>query len=506
MDPPAADISPSKLQSIEALGTEFAKAEYSGSSSNIITFKHPGYSDQFNQNVLLRLYAFDRDGGGLHYATALAACSIVAGNAQDGYFTHERDGERVVLKSDELLRKKRYYFYIPSALSPRYPIYRSFEHWAFPHSNLPPEWAALTPPTTSESAAPPSASNLSYAILRRDVSCRVSKAMDYIESAHLCPRSQAEWFEANGMGQYNQNTNLSGDFVVDDISNAIALRSDIHRAFDDGKFVIVPKEGKWLVHFLGQTNTLGRDFHNTAIELDQGISVAFLFARFAWSIFPGIQQFLEAGLPREVLMRVTEEGEYKEVTKTCSGEELRAFPARRRSVSPKKRKALGGDESQLYSAVISTKRKATGDDIVPCDEARAKRRRVSDDPCDWDVKDVLRDVTPETYLASSLPALDDWEASTAGPPEPAPKLSTSFETPQPSPPSDSPDSPRLTAAEKQAWIRSRRPSNWDLYCCHYDSAEAAAKAGLPGKPELGGRYLCFECLGVEYVDADPDVL
>lgn len=63
------------------------------------------------------------------------------------------------------------------------------------------------------------------------------------------------------MGQYNANTNLSGDFVVDDISNAIALRSDIHRAFHDGRFVIVPKEGMWVVQLLGQTNTLGKDFY-----------------------------------------------------------------------------------------------------------------------------------------------------------------------------------------------------------------------------------------------------
>jgi hypothetical protein len=53
-------------------------------------------------------------------------------------------------------------------------------------------------------------------------------------------------------GQYSQNTSLAGDFVVDDIGNAIALRLDIHKALDDRKFVIIPKEGKWAVHFLGR--------------------------------------------------------------------------------------------------------------------------------------------------------------------------------------------------------------------------------------------------------------
>jgi hypothetical protein len=48
MGNPAVDISSSKLQSISTLGGPFTKAEYSGNSSNIVTFKHPGYSDQFN--------------------------------------------------------------------------------------------------------------------------------------------------------------------------------------------------------------------------------------------------------------------------------------------------------------------------------------------------------------------------------------------------------------------------------------------------------------------------
>ena len=43
-----------------------------------------------------------------------------------------------------------------------------------------------------------------------------------METANLCPRSEAGWFEANGMGEYNQNKSLSGDYIVDNICNAIA--------------------------------------------------------------------------------------------------------------------------------------------------------------------------------------------------------------------------------------------------------------------------------------------
>jgi hypothetical protein len=46
-----------------------------------------------------------------------------------------------------------------------------------------------------------------------------------------------------------------GQYIVDDICNAIALRSDVHSAFDDRKFVFVLKESCW-VHFFDLTNTL----------------------------------------------------------------------------------------------------------------------------------------------------------------------------------------------------------------------------------------------------------
>jgi hypothetical protein len=158
-------------------------------------------------------------------------------------------------------------------------------------------------------------------------------------------------------------------------------------------------------------------------------------------------------------------------------------------VSPKKRKALSGEESQLYSAITTTKRKAIEDQTETCEGVEAKRRRVSDDS--FNVETLW--TTPEVYDDLGIPVPADLEASNAA---------TSHGTSQPSPPSDPPDSPRLTVADRFEWIRSRRPSNPDLYCCHYASAEASAKAGLPGKPELDGRYLCFECLGVEYVDPD----
>jgi hypothetical protein len=61
------------------------------------------------------------------------------------------------------------------------------------------------------------------------------------QAAHLCPRSEEEWFDANEMSLYNLNPQMNGTRTMDDISNAMLLRADLHQLFDAAKFVFVPK-------------------------------------------------------------------------------------------------------------------------------------------------------------------------------------------------------------------------------------------------------------------------
>ena len=100
----------------------------------------------------------------------------------------------------------------------------------------------------------------------------------------------------------------------------MALQSDMHQAFDDGKFVCVPKESYWVAHFFDLTNTLGRLYHNTVLELGPGISPKLLLVRFAWTVFPLIDQFLKMGTARNLRLRVVEEGGLQEITKTVTAE------------------------------------------------------------------------------------------------------------------------------------------------------------------------------------------
>src|SRR6266487_564593 len=132
----------------------FPPQSFSDNPDHTINFRHPAYPDDFNQNILLTLYAFDHPDGGLHYGTAFLACALVAGNAWNGYFTTTVDGPKVVKEDDQLLREKNYYFHVAedqqasSSSSPSqssaYPICPSFEHWRFPHGDLPPSWSPRT--------------------------------------------------------------------------------------------------------------------------------------------------------------------------------------------------------------------------------------------------------------------------------------------------------------------------------------------------------------------------
>jgi HNH endonuclease len=323
--------------------TATPSTSFLGSVNHTIIFKHPGYADEFGQNILLTLDGFDSQHGALHYGTAFVACAIVAGNAWNGYFTRERNGEPLELVDDDVLTETSYYFHVPSPTGEvyKYPIHPAFEHWSFPHGNLPPMWSKLASAAnigSNNQMAPPSASNLTSAILRRDERCRITSQRDYIETAHLCPRSEIIWFESNYMARYCLNGVLSNDYITDDICNAIALRSDIHTAFDDKTFVIVPKESKWVAHFLGVTYDLGHLYHNTAISLDPTVSVNCLLTRFAWAIFPRVGKFISFGVARDLRLRIMQDGEAKYVNKTVAADEIRKMSTntRSRSSSPKK--------------------------------------------------------------------------------------------------------------------------------------------------------------------------
>lgn len=326
-----------------------AKDKKAALSDKRINFRHPGYNDELNQNVMLRLYGFDHANGGVHHQMALTVCGIVACNTWNGYFTETRGGNKVELKDTPILESRNYY-YFPSAPDSDdkepYAVFASFNDWTFPHYNLPPTFASV--PSNSPPSAAGAASKLSTAVLVRDPTCRISDYGDGLQTSHLCPRNQTEWFEANNMAEYCLNQTLYNEYVTDDIANAIPLRHDIHDVFDDQKIAFVPRDGVWKIHFFGVTNTLGRKYHDSPTQ-SLKVDRAFILARLAWTVFPLARQFFEGGPDRRVKIRARgEHGAWEEkiVEKTQWEMKTEHPQQRKQSQSPNKRSAPTSTNSE----------------------------------------------------------------------------------------------------------------------------------------------------------------
>ena len=452
-----------------------------------IRFRHPGYPDVGHQNILLGLYAFDHPDGGLHYGTAFLACAIVAANAFDGYLSETRAGPKLEPEWDQILFKDDYYFHVPptqESASPaheyQYPVYPTFQHWSFPHTNMPANWPDPLSPSalalTDLDLAPPSASALAAYVLRRDKNCLITSSKDYIENAHLCPREEDEWFKRNSMADYNINRVL-GNYVLDDVSNAVALRSDIHKAFDERKFLLAYKNSTWAVHFLALTNELGGLYHNTPITLANNVSPFFLLVRFAWAIFPLVRPFLENGVSRRVRVRVEDQNANLEEVKSASIKELTTItnPPKSRNPSPTKRQRPSNeDEADAEEDDGYRKGKRRHASSENSNESRGRKRYRTSSPAQTNFVDMGVSQSTASKSATYVPS-QDWEQD-------------------------------LTDLEKKQlkWLRDQRPTDPKLLCCDYNEAERASRLGLPGKEEFSGRYLCMECLGAEYLEEMPE--
>jgi hypothetical protein len=70
-----------------------------------------------------------------------------------------------------------------------------------------------------------------------------------------------------------------------DPGNLFALRWDLHLGqFNQGRFVIVPKSGQLVVHFLQLANQSAQRYHNVQFDHKNSLSHELLYARFAWAL------------------------------------------------------------------------------------------------------------------------------------------------------------------------------------------------------------------------------
>ncbi|KAL8965049.1 MAG: hypothetical protein Q9197_006695 [Variospora fuerteventurae] len=478
-----------------------------------IIIKHPGYPDQYNS--LMQLHAHDilEQQGGIHHGTVLAACSIVSGR-NDGFLTSQLRGNHLELELDDLLPQGAYYFTVPG--DEQYAIYPSFQYWQFPHNRLPPGWENWPRPTRHSQAPAPARTNTTTAVLARDQKCLVSGHKDIMERAHLCPQTEISWFRLNNMGQYNQNDLLSSIWQTDDMSNLIALRADIHTAFDRQRmFVVIPKQGIWMIHFLQPSHILGPLYHNVRARLNDEVAREHVLTRFAWAIFPLVQAFVQQGPRRSIRALVTDTDGYGvELNESMDLATItdRFFPPRKRSQSPKKRVRADEDDENGVQG------RATGTNDV------YKRRRVEVTSRDNQAMDAsaglhrqgASDVSHgrnNTTSPPSPPATQhfgtDTSATTASLEHcitPAEDVRPPFEYYDNGIDDSDPRVQQLYMGEsrldrlRRLEVQRRRPyHNPGLFCCDYDRKTAAVHTAIKGKGDWEASQLCGQCLGGEFL-------
>ena len=252
-----------------------------------ITIKHPCFSAKSGSDKFLRFRTFDTETGGLHYGTVILACGIIACNRFDGVLTTDQKGAQTLeLDNEDVMPVGTYYYHLqpPSNLVSNqplsdpypYPIFPSFADWKFPHDSMPSWWTEAQHDVERVVAT----TDVSAAVLQRDNTCCVTRSKDTLQRAHLCPKSEAQWFSANDMQSY-----CASNSRVDDITNSISLRTDLHIAFDSQVFVIVKKKGSWVANFLRPTSETARMYHNRKVNIHEQVRPEFLLARFAWTLF-----------------------------------------------------------------------------------------------------------------------------------------------------------------------------------------------------------------------------
>ncbi|KAL7917494.1 hypothetical protein ACQKWADRAFT_324601 [Trichoderma austrokoningii] len=209
-----------------------------------------------------------------------------------------------------------YYFRIQN--NHQYPVVPSLDNFLCPVT-LPGSWdtnSLLISPATTDDVG------------QRDQTCRVTASLLSNETAPIVPQALSEWWQRNNMFMYTTNPDLSSDTRCAD--NAILLRRDLHKMWDDHRFAIVPKADRWVIHVLwnSPSDELETEYHNLELQPLHGVARHFLFCRFALAILSR-SIFLNQTVPRKL---ITLDSEGTPQVRTISARE-----AKSRSQSPKKR-------------------------------------------------------------------------------------------------------------------------------------------------------------------------
>ena len=303
------------------------------------------------------------------------------------------------VKQDSLPLGQRTYSNRIDQIDTSYPITPNFEEWQFPHCNLPLNWQL--PQSVSPIHPHKTRSDASLAVAIRDEDqCRVTGRREQCVVAHIIPVEEDDWFHANDMSRYVFDPMRQSRSAITDINNLMLLRMDLHRSFDvERKFVFCPKKpephlSNMVIHLTSPSEEYGWLYHNAASYSLDCIPREYLFARFAWAIFPKVEAFLLRNVERSLI--TVAKGQHLAGPDDCKG-----F-----TVSRSKRSGTGSPKKRQRPTHPSESQNEEVDQDTGCDQDSACSKRAKMLPTQPVLQDIKSIGIPPSVSSSSTKFYD----------------------------------------------------------------------------------------------------
>ncbi|KAM5541506.1 hypothetical protein V8D89_004696 [Ganoderma adspersum] len=263
-----------------------------------VFIKHPGVGKSL---FSFPAYSYPKPTGapeipfGVFHPLALDACRVITNHAsgtqsQADFLAEDREGKTPVPIDDvSLLTPGDYYYFLgPPGVHTNcnYPIVKDFSAFRFP-SRLPQHWYRARRSARLERgvAGVAPSSWMSTYVTSRDRYCALSGYRSFNRCAHLVPKSEEAWFEANGMCLYSMENHRAG---IDTHTNGVSLRADLHRCLESNSFVFYPaRDGAGFMAYFVEAQgypDYTELFHRRLASIHPSVAVEFIYARFAYTV------------------------------------------------------------------------------------------------------------------------------------------------------------------------------------------------------------------------------
>ncbi|KAF9022097.1 hypothetical protein BDZ89DRAFT_1070938 [Hymenopellis radicata] len=252
-----------------------------------VAIYHPGYEPP---KLLLMLPAFCSPSSdfGVPFSLVMDASRIIANN-QDGTL-------RVLGTNDDLTPPDALSLLPPGKYEYRviggeagYAICTSFRAWRAP-SVLPAHWDVTAMGAKDFSTFSASnGSDYSTMVKADDHLCIVTGDTSRLQSSHMVPKGEEEWWDNNDMNFVTSN--YEG---INSPSNCLTMRADLNGpGMDEGQFVFAPYGGTAVCVCMSPYFwDFAAAYHLRAVEIPSRIHPMYMYARFAWNLFKTAKEIL----------------------------------------------------------------------------------------------------------------------------------------------------------------------------------------------------------------------